>query len=231
MKLSTHLVQQTVAQLKEALPIPPVKTGRPILRIGDRILTALAPRCIFPLSCTVKRPNWVTLRSLTSSGICFSDSSYWLDGEQFLLPVAPGSDQRHRAVLCSVTHWEPVMSGVFRVTRNLFATCNFPVPMSRGDAKPFCRSRTDVIRKLRSGIQELATTRRLRCRTASRSSILDRVEHHFHRAQLQKRSDRRRCRDECARMPMEPFPRDVRSLPAPQGQLPPPPLLQPRSLL
>lgn len=127
MKLSTNLVQQTLAQFKQALPIPPIKTGRPILRIGDRSLTALAPRLrIFPLSCTVKRPNWVTLRSLTSSGVCFSDSSYWLDGEEFLLPLAPGSDHRHRAVLCSVTHWEPVMSGVFRVSAQFVRYMQLP---------------------------------------------------------------------------------------------------------
>ncbi len=127
MKLSTDLVQLTLAEFKRTLPISPIKAGRPLLRIGDRTLSPLAPRLrVYPLSSAAKRPNWVTLRSLTSSGICFSDSSYWLDGEQFLLPLAPGSDQRHRAVLCSVTHWEPVTSGVFRVSAQFVRFMQLP---------------------------------------------------------------------------------------------------------
>lgn len=127
MKLSTDLVQETLAELKQSLPSMSIKPGRPILRIGDRARSSLAPRLrIYPLSCAVKRPNWVTLRSFTSSGVCFSDSSYWLDGESFILPLARGPDQRHRAVLCSVTHWEPVASGVFRVSAQFVRFMQLP---------------------------------------------------------------------------------------------------------
>ena len=127
MKLSNDLVRQTVAALNEAKPEKRFKPGKICIRIGDRTATPLAPRFrILSLARSGSAANRVTLRNFSSSSVTFSDSSYWLDGEQFLMPLPPGPDRCSRAILCSVTRWEPVTSGVFRINAQFVRVMQLP---------------------------------------------------------------------------------------------------------
>ena len=97
MRLSNDLVRQTLVGLKRSIPERSFKVGNISIRLGDRSAVKMAPRIrVRPLTGETKRSNWVTLRSISSSGVTFSDSSYWLDGETFLLQLAPAADGRCR---------------------------------------------------------------------------------------------------------------------------------------
>ncbi len=127
MKLSLDLVQQTLFGVKQSLPSRRFKLGCECIRIGDRSASLLAPQVtLLPRSAGARRSATVTLRSLKPSGITFSDSSYWLDGEEFLLPLPVDSDGRCRAIVCAVTHWELVSTGVFRVSGQFIRLVQLP---------------------------------------------------------------------------------------------------------
>ena len=127
MKLSNDLVRQTLAWLRASQIQTRFKAGAICIRVGDRSSVSIAPAMrITPLSDAKRKVNTVSFRCLSSSGVTFSDGSYWLDGEQFLMQLPPGPDKRYRAVLCGVSHWEPLSAGVFRVSAQFIRMIQLP---------------------------------------------------------------------------------------------------------
>jgi hypothetical protein len=122
MRLAVDVLQQIVETLKRhqhpgedaTRPLPSANVPRPPA-------AALAPRLtILPTAEAQRRrrPLKVTVRSITTSGIVLVDSNYWMDGETFLLQLP--RDGRHpvSALLCTVTHWQPICSDLFVVSAN-----------------------------------------------------------------------------------------------------------------
>ena len=58
----------------------------------------------------------VSLRGVTAGGVVFVDSNFWMDGEQFILQLPKRS--KAPAMLCTITHWQPLASDLFVVSAN-----------------------------------------------------------------------------------------------------------------
>lgn len=122
MRLAVDVLQQIVESLKrQQHPGGQPKLPLPVASVPRKPAVALAPRVrILPVAEANlrRRPHSVVVRSITAAGIVFVDGNYWMDGETFLLQLP--RDGRHpvSALLCSVTHWQPLCSDLFVVSAN-----------------------------------------------------------------------------------------------------------------
>jgi len=118
MRLSADELQMALGSLRSQWNGAGFKIGRDLPPINPAPKTSLAPRAkIRPCGGQLRRRAWtVAMRTVTAKGVVFVDGNCWMDGERFILQLPAGSGVP--AMLCSVTHWQPVASDLFVVSAN-----------------------------------------------------------------------------------------------------------------
>jgi hypothetical protein len=137
MRLSADELQMALGSLRSQWISAGFKIGQDLPPINPAPKTRLAPRAtVRPSGGQLRRRAWtVAMRTVTAKGIVFVDGNCWMDGETFILqlPAASGVP----AMLCSVTHWQPLASDLFVVSANFVRPLEgtSPIPLRQGARK------------------------------------------------------------------------------------------------
>jgi hypothetical protein len=124
MRLSSDELQMAVEGLRSPITTREATfMGRPA-PINPVPRTSLAPRAkVRPDGSGPRRRAWsVAIRAVTATGIVFVDGNCWMDGETFILQLPPASELP--AMLCRITHWQPLDSDLFVVSANFVRPLN-----------------------------------------------------------------------------------------------------------
>jgi hypothetical protein len=116
MRLSADELQMAVDSLRVQPLGPGVKFRGLPAPINPAPRTPLAPRArIRPVGAGPRRRAWsVAMRTVTATGVVFVDGNCWLDGESVILQLP--SKSGIPAMLCRITHWQPLASDLFVVS-------------------------------------------------------------------------------------------------------------------
>jgi hypothetical protein len=118
MRLSADVLHEVVESLHSKGTDADFQMGRGPVPVNPAPRAILAPRArIRPCgNGQTRRAMSVAVRCVTACGIAFVDSSYWMDGEHFILQVP--QVRVFGSMLCAVTHWQPIASDLFIVSAN-----------------------------------------------------------------------------------------------------------------